>query len=160
MATRKKSKARMGNIVAQNRKARHDYHLLENLEAGIVLSGSEVKSLRAGKASLVDAYAAEEGGEMYLFNAHIPEYDHARTFSHDPKRPRKLLLHKREIARLRGSIERKGMTLVPLAIYFNDRGIAKVELALAEGKRQYDKRMTERDRDWSRQKARLMRDKG
>ncbi|PIW26344.1 MAG: SsrA-binding protein [Rhodospirillales bacterium CG15_BIG_FIL_POST_REV_8_21_14_020_66_15] len=156
----KRKKGPPGNVVAQNRKARHDYTLVEDIEAGIMLTGTEVKSLRKGRGSLVDAYAVEEDGALYLYNADIPKYEQAALANHEPKRKRKLLLHRREIARLSGAVNRKGMALVPLAIYFNDRGIAKVQLALAEGKRQFDKRETEKARDWGRQKARLLRDKG
>ena len=147
-------------LVAQNRRARHDYFIEDTLEAGLVLTGTEVKSLRAGRASINEAYAAEEGGELYLLNAHIPEYAAASRFNHPPKRPRKLLLHKREAARLKGQIQREGYTLVPLTLYFNPRGIAKIELGLAHGKRKIDKRETEKKRDWQRQKARLMRERG
>jgi SsrA-binding protein len=147
-------------LVAQNRKARHNYLIEESLEAGLVLTGTEVKSLRQGRASIVEAYAADQQGELYLFNSHIPIYDAAGRFNHQPKRPRKLLLHSRELARLIGLIRREGYTLVPLSLYFNERGIAKVELGLARGKRKADKRETEKRRDWQRQKARLMRERG
>lgn len=147
-------------LVAQNRKARHNYQIEESLEAGLVLTGTEVKSLRQGRASIVEAYAADQQGELYLFNSHIPIYDAAGRFNHQPKRARKLLLHSRELARLIGLIRREGYTLVPLSLYFNERGIAKVELGLARGKRRVDKRETEKRRDWQRQKARLMRDRG
>ena len=147
-------------LVAQNRKARHNYLIEDTLEAGLVLAGTEVKSLRQGRASIVEAYAADEQGELYLFNSHIPTYDAAGRFNHEPKRPRKLLLHRRELARLIGLIRREGYTLVPLSLYFNERGIAKVELGLARGKRKVDKRETEKRRDWQRQKARLMRERG
>ena len=147
-------------LVAQNRKARHNYLIEESLEAGLVLTGTEVKSLRLGRASIVEAYAADQQGELYLFNSHIPTYDAAGRFNHQPKRARKLLLHSRELARLIGLIRREGYTLVPLSLYFNERGIAKVELGLARGKRRVDKRETEKRRDWQRQKARLMRDRG
>ncbi len=147
-------------LVAQNRKARHNYLIEETLEAGVVLMGTEVKSLRAGRASIGESYAAEEGGELYLLNAHIPEYPAASRFNHAPKRPRKLLVHNRELRRLLGQIQREGYTLVPLRLYFNPRGIAKVELGLARGKRKVDKRETEKKRDWQREKARLMRAKG
>ncbi len=160
MAQKNKKKGPSGNVVAQNRKARRDYTIVEEVEAGIMLTGTEVKSLRLGRGSLVDAYAADEDGDIYLYNADIPKYEQAGLNNHEPKRKRKLLLHRREIGRLTGGGNRKGMTLVPLSIYFNKRGIAKVQLALAEGKRQYDKRETEKARDWGRQKARLMRDKG
>ena len=147
-------------LVAQNRKARHNYIIEETLEAGIVLMGTEVKSLRAGRASIGEAYAADEGGQLYLLNAHIPEYAAASRFNHAPKRPRKLLVHSRELRRLLGQVQREGYTLVPLRLYFNARGIAKVELGLARGKRKVDKRETEKKRDWQREKARLMRAKG
>ena len=146
-------------LIAQNRKARHTYFIEDSLEAGLVLTGTEVKSLRLGRASIVESYAADEGGELYLFNSHIPIYDPAGRFNHEPKRPRKLLLHRREMARLIGLIRREGYTLVPLGLYFNERGIAKVELGLARGKRQVDKRESEKKRDWQRQKARLMRER-
>jgi len=147
-------------LVAQNRKARHNYLIEESLEAGLMLTGTEVKSLRQGRASIAEAYAADENGELFLFNAHIPIYDAAGRFNHEPKRPRKLLLHRRELARLIGLIRREGYTLVPLSLYFNERGIAKVQLGLARGKRKADKRETEKRRDWQRQKARLMRERG
>lgn len=160
MASKKKKKGPSGTTVAVNRKARRDFTIVEDLEAGIVLTGTEVKSLRLGRGSLVEAYAADEDGEVYLYNANIPKYEQASISTHEPKQKRKLLLHRREIGRLTGAINRKGMTLVPLSIYFNRRGIAKVQLALAEGKRQFDKRETDKARDWGRQKARLLRDKG
>jgi SsrA-binding protein len=150
----------VGRAVAVNRKARRNYFIDETFEAGIILHGSEVKSMRAGRGSINEAYATERKGEIYLVNAHIPEYAPANRQNHDPRRPRKLLLHKREIKRLFGAIQREGMTLVPLSLYFNEKGRAKVELGLAHGKRKYDKRAAERDRDWSRQKARIMRDRG
>lgn len=156
----KKKKGPPGNIVAQNRKARHNYTIVEDVEAGIMLTGTEVKSLRLGRGSLVDAYAADEDGELYLYNADIPRYEQAGQNNHEPKRKRKMLLHRREIGRLSGAVNRKGMALVPLSIYFNKRGIAKVQLALGEGKHQYDKREATKSRDWGRQKARLLRDKG
>jgi SsrA-binding protein len=146
--------------VAQNRKARHDYFIEETYEAGIVLAGSEVKSLREGKANIGDSYAGPAEGEIFLYNAYIPEYRAANRFGHETRRPRKLLLHRREIRKLLGAVQRQGMTLVPLSIFFNRRGIAKVELGLARGKHAYDKRATIKDRDWQRQKARLMREKG
>jgi SsrA-binding protein len=147
-------------VAAQNRKARHDYAIEETLEAGIVLTGSEVKSLRDGRANINDAYAAEKGGEIYLLNAHIPEYVQAGPFGHEPRRPRKLLLHGRQILKLAGAVQREGMTLIPLKIYFNERGRAKVELGLARGKKKADRRETIKERDWGRQKARLIREKG
>jgi SsrA-binding protein len=145
---------------AQNRRARHDYLIEDTLEAGLVLQGSEVKVLRQGQASIAEAYANETGGELFLVNANIPEYSAAKHFSHQPRRPRKLLLHRKEMARLLGAIRREGMTLVPLSIYFNERGRAKVELGLAHGKRNADKRQAEKARDWQRDKARIMRARG
>ena len=147
-----------GATVAQNRRARFDYHIENTLEAGMVLTGTEVKSLRANSASLSEAYAGPKDGAIYLINAHIPEYQQAGIkMNHEPRRPRKLLLHKREQERLMGQVRRGGYTLVPMRIYFNGRGIAKCELGLAKGKKQHDKRQTQRDRDWQRQKSRLMR---
>jgi SsrA-binding protein len=146
-------------LVAQNRKARHNYFIEDSLEAGLILTGTEVKSLRQGRASIVEAYAGEQGGQLYLLNANIPIYEAANRFNHAPKRPRKLLLHRRERDRLLGLIRRQGYTLVPLRLYFNPRGIAKVELGIARGKRKIDKRDTEKQRDWNREKARLMREK-
>jgi len=143
--------------VAQNRRARHDYLIDDTLEAGLVLHGSEVKVLRQGQASIAEAYAGEEGGELFLVNANIPEYSASAHFNHQPRRPRKLLLHRKQLSRLLGAIRREGVTLVPLSIYFNDRGRAKVELGLARGKRKADKRAAERDRDWQRSRARLLR---
>lgn len=148
-------------IVSENRKARFEYRISEDIEAGLVLSGTEVKSLRKGHANIAESYAAVEGGELWLINANIPEYGQAGPFfQHEPKRRRKLLVSKRELHKLAIAIERKGMTLVPLELYFNLRGIAKMRLALAEGKKLHDKREDQAKRDWNRQKARLMRDKG
>lgn len=147
-------------VVAQNRRARHDYIIEDTLEAGLVLQGSEVKSLRSGRCSIGESYASPEQGELYLINAHIPPYDPASRFNHEPKRPRKLLVHRRELARLLGMANREGYTLVPLSLYFNPRGIAKVELGIARGKRKVDKRESEKARDWQRQKARLLRERG
>lgn len=147
-------------LVAQNRKARFNYAIESSLEAGLALTGTEVKSLRSGKASIAEAYAGDEEGELYLLNADIPRYEAGNRFNHEPKRPRKLLLHRRELNRLRGQIQREGYTLVPLKLYFNDRGIAKLEIGLAKGKRQVDKRQTEKKRDWDREKARILRDRG
>ena len=149
-----------GKRIAQNRKARRDYHLERPFEVGIQLTGTEVKSLRAGRANINDSYAVERRGEVYLLNAHISQYDGAGPFNHDPMRPRKLLLHKREIRKLVGALRRGGVTLVPLALYFNARGIAKLSLAMASGKRKYDKRADEKARDWQRQKERLVRERG
>ncbi|MCE2481789.1 MAG: SsrA-binding protein SmpB [Alphaproteobacteria bacterium] len=149
-----------GRFAALNRKARRDYHIEETFEAGVALAGSEVKSLRQGSANIGDAYAAVRRGELFLMNAYIAEYGHANRLNHEPRRPRKLLMHRREISRLAGSVERKGMTLVPLSVYFSDRGVAKVELGLARGKRAYDKRASEKERDWRRRRARLLREGG
>jgi SsrA-binding protein len=143
--------------VAQNRKARHDYFIEDTLEAGMQLLGSEVKSLRSGRASIAEAFAAEKDGDLYLLNAHIPEYESANRFNHAPRRPRKLLLHKKEAERLKGRINREGMTLVPLAIYFNARGIAKCQLGVAKGKHKADKRQTIKERDWQREQSRVLR---
>jgi SsrA-binding protein len=142
---------------ALNRRARHDYLVEDTLEAGLVLEGTEVKSLRKGGASIAESYAGEQGGELYLVNANILEYKASSHFNHQPTRPRKLLLHRKQVNRLLGAIKREGVTVVPLAIYFNERGRAKVELGVAHGKRKADKRQAERDRDWQRSKARLMR---
>jgi SsrA-binding protein len=146
--------------VAENRRVRFDYYIEDTFEAGIMLTGTEVKSLRFGEGSIAESYAEVRDGEVWLVNSNVPEFSHGNRFNHEPKRPRKLLLHEREIARLQGSVERKGMTLVPLSIYFNGRGRAKVELALARGKNVADKRQTVKDRDWQRQKARVMREHG
>lgn len=146
--------------VAQNRRARHDYLIEDTLEAGLLLTGTEVKSLRAGRCSLGESYAGDYDGGLYLLNAHIAPYGPASRFNHEPKRPRKLLVHKREMDRLLGLTKRGGYTLVPLSVYFNERGIAKVELGLARGKRKADKRESDKKRDWQRDKARLMREKG
>lgn len=145
-------------IVAENRRARFDYHIDETMEAGIVLTGTEVKSLRFGEGSIAESYAEVKNGEVWLVNSNVPEFSHGNRFNHEPKRPRKLLLHRREVDRLQGAVERKGMTLVPLSIYFNGRGRAKVELALAKGKNVADKRQTIKERDWKREQARIMRD--
>jgi SsrA-binding protein len=147
--------------VATNRRARFDYFIEETLEAGIILTGTEVKSLRSGQASINESYAGAQGSEILLLNAYIPEYNKAHVkMQHEVRRPRKLLLHKRQMDKLIGSVQRKGATIVPVSIYFNARGIAKVELGIASGKKQHDKRETEKKRDWQREKARVMRDKG
>ena len=145
-------------IIAQNRKARHDYFIEDRLEAGLILKGSEVKALRGGRASIGESYIDERNGALFLLGAHVAEYGHANRLNHEPTRPRELLLKKRELARLSGQIQTKGITLVPLSLYFNDRGIAKCEIALVKGKKQHDKRHSEKDRDWARQKARVMRE--
>jgi SsrA-binding protein len=147
-------------LVADNRKARFHYAIGEVFEAGIALTGSEVKSLRTGKANIGESYASTRDGELWLLNSNISEYKQAGRFNHEPKRPRKLLLHKRQIGKLIGAVEREGMTVVPLKLYFNDKGRAKVEIALARGKKLHDKRETEKKRDWQREKGRLMRQKG
>ncbi len=148
-----------GRTVAQNRRARHDYFIEDTVEAGLVLTGSEVKSLRQNRGSINEAYAGEQNGEIWLINAHIPEYRGASHFGHEPRRPRKLLLHRRELNRLLGSIRREGYTLIPLSLYFNRRGIAKLQLGLAKGKRKVDKRQSIKERDWARSKARLLRER-
>ncbi len=147
-------------VIAVNRKARHNYEILETLEAGLALVGSEVKSLREGKANIAESYASPKGGELFLLNATISVYPQAGRFNHDERRARKLLVHKRQIGRLMGAVRRDGMTLVPLRLYFNARGIAKLELALARGKKLHDKRESEKRRSWEREKARVLRERG
>ena len=153
-------KERALKIVADNRKARFNYEIGESFEAGIALTGSEVKSLRKGRATIAESYADARQGEIWLLNANIPEYQQAGQFNHPPKRPRKLLLHKRQIAKLASGVEREGMTIVPLKLYFNEKGRAKLEVALARGKKLHDKRETEKRRSWDRERGRLMRVKG
>jgi len=143
-------------VVAQNRKARHNYFIEETMEAGISLTGTEVKSLRGGRSSIAEAYITEEGGEAWMVNSDIPEYASGNRFNHERKRARKLLLHKRQINVLIGAIQREGRTVVPLQVYFNEQGRAKVEIALATGKQAHDKRQSIKDRDWKRQRARLL----
>jgi SsrA-binding protein len=152
--------ARAVKVVADNRKARFNYAIGDTFEAGLALTGTEVKSIRNGKATIGESYADSRDGELWLINANIPEYLQANRFNHAPKRPRKLLLHKRQINKLIGAVEREGMTLIPLKLYFNEKGRAKIELALAKGKKLHDKRETEKKRDWNREKGRLMRVKG
>ena len=147
-------------VVADNRKARFNYFIDETLEAGVALTGTEVKSLRQGKATIGESYADTRGGEIWLINSNIPEYLKANRFNHAPKRPRKLLLHRRQINKLIGAVEREGMTLIPLRLYFNERGRAKLLLAVAKGKKLHDKRESEKKRDWGREKGRLMRARG
>jgi SsrA-binding protein len=147
-------------VVADNRKARFNYAIGETFEAGIALTGTEVKSLRAGKATIAESFASARDGELWLLNANIPEYLQASRFNHAPKRPRKLLLHARQIHKLVGAVEREGMTVVPLKLYFNAKGRAKVEIALARGKHLHDKRETEKKRSWERDRARVMRERG
>ncbi|MBU6320541.1 MAG: SsrA-binding protein SmpB [Alphaproteobacteria bacterium] len=147
-------------LIAENRQARRNYEIEDTLEAGIVLLGTEVKSLRAGRANIAESYAREEDGEIMLINASIPIYPPAAQFNHEPGRKRKLLLRKREMARLILGIEKEGRTLVPLKMYFNERGMAKIELGLGRGRKTVDKRDVEKQRDWNRQKGRLLRDRG
>ncbi|WP_439636930.1 SsrA-binding protein SmpB [Oceanicaulis sp.] len=147
-------------LVAVNRRARFDYELEDTFEAGIQLLGTEVKSLRAGKANIAESYVSPEDGEIYLINADIPPYDHGNRFNHAPRRRRKLLLKKKEINKIAGSVARDGRTVVPLRMYFNERGIAKLQIALAKGKKTVDKRETKKERDWQRQKSRLMKNFG
>src|SRR5688572_2332786 len=147
-------------VVAENRRARYDYFVEERFEAGIQLTGTEVKSLRGGEGSIAESYAAVEGDELWLINSHVPEYSHGNRMNHQPRRPRKLLLKGREIAKLQGAVTRQGLTLVPLSIYFNASGRAKVELAVARGKKMHDKRDTEKERDWKREQGRLLRKHG
>ena len=152
-----KKKEDGSKVVADNRKARHNYFIESSLEAGIVLTGSEVKSLRTGKANIAESYAQAKDGEIQLVNSYIPEYLMANRFNHEPRRTRKLLVKAREVAKLANAVNREGMTLVPLRLYFNARGRAKLELGVAKGKKLHDKRQTEKSRDWARDKARLMR---
>jgi SsrA-binding protein len=147
-------------VVADNRKARFNYEIGESFEAGVALTGTEVKSLRSGKATIAESFAVSRDGELWLQNSNIPEYLQASRFNHAPKRPRKLLLHKRQLAKLIGAVEREGMTIVPLKLYFNPKGRAKVEIALARGKKLHDKRETAKKRSWDRERSRLMRVKG
>ncbi|MDF0541068.1 SsrA-binding protein SmpB [Sphingobium sp. H39-3-25] len=147
-------------IVAENRRARYEYFIDDVFEAGIALQGTEVKALRFGEGSIAESYAEVKGDQVFLVNSNIPEFSHGNRHNHEPKRPRKLLLHSREIAKMHGAVARQGMTLVPLSIYFNSRGRAKVELALAKGKKTHDKRETIKERDWKRDQARILRDRG
>ncbi len=148
-------------IAADNRRARYDYEIGDVYEAGIMLAGTEVKALRAGKATIAESYVSvDKNGEVWLINATIPEYAQGNRFNHDPKRPRKLLLHLKEIVKLAKGVEREGMTVVPLKIVFNEKGRAKIEIAIARGKHAHDKRATEKERDWNREKTRLLRDRG
>ncbi len=162
MSEPKKKKTLISHgIAAQNRKARYDYTIKETIEAGLMLAGPEVKSLRAGRATLAEAWAGEREGEIWLFNCTIPEWQAGSVVAHfEPRRPRKLLLHRKQVRELIGTVARDGITLVPLQIHFNDRGVAKVLLGLAEGRKAHDKRAAIAARDWQRDKARLMRDKG
>ena len=146
--------------VAENRRARFDYEILDTLEAGIVLTGTEVKSLRQGKAQITESYASPERGELWLINAHIPEYLQANRFNHEEKRPHKLLVNKKQLAKLSQDVERAGNTIVPLKLYFNEQGRAKLLIGIGKGKKSFDKRQTERNRDWGREKSRLMKEGG
>jgi len=156
---KKKEDANRG-LIAENRRARFDYLIEDTLEAGVQLVGTEVKSLRNGRANIAESYASSEGGELWLINATIPEYPPAGQFNHEPRRKRKLLVRSRELKRLVGAVEREGRTLAPLKLYFNDRGIAKILIALATGKKAHDKRAATKDREWKRQQSRLIRDRG
>jgi SsrA-binding protein len=157
----KKPSTREGlKIVGENRRARHDYEILEDFEAGIELKGSEVKSLREGRINLAEAYAAMKGNELYLLNSNISEYREANRFNHEPKRPRRLLLHRKQIDKLAIGILREGLTIVPLKIFFNRLGRAKIDIALARGKKTHDKRASIKERDWNREKSRVLRDRG
>jgi SsrA-binding protein len=146
-------------VIADNRRARFDYEILDTFEAGIELKGSEVKSLRGGRTNLAEAYAGMKNGELFLFNSNIPEYREANRFNHEPKRPRKLLMHAREIGKLSNGVLREGLTIVPLKMFFNGRGRVKVDIALAKGKKLHDKRDAIKERSWDRERARLMREK-
>ena len=154
MSAKKKDPDR--KVVADNRKARFNYEIIDTVEAGLVLTGTEVKSLRASKANIQESYAAPEDGEIWLINSHIPEYLEANRNNHEPRRRRKLLLNKREMARMAQAVDKQGMTLVPLKLYFTDRGRAKLEVAVAKGKKLHDKRDTQKQRDWHREKQRLL----
>jgi SsrA-binding protein len=153
-------KTRTFKVIADNRKARFNYEIGEVVEAGIALTGTEVKSLRQGRANIAESYADAKGGEIWLVNANIPEYLQASRFNHAPKRPRKLLLHRRQINKLAAAVDREGMTIVPLKLFFNDKGRAKIEIALGRGKKLHDKRESEKKRSWERERGRLMRLKG
>ncbi|MEM9734961.1 MAG: SsrA-binding protein SmpB [Pseudomonadota bacterium] len=157
MAPKKESAYRN---IAENRKARYNFAVEDTFEAGLVLTGTEVKSLRNGKANIAESYASFEDNEMWLINSYIPEYLQANRYNHEPRQRRKLLLSKREIVRLAMAVNRDGMTIVPLKLYFNERGRAKLQIALAKGKKNHDKRETEKRRDWNREKGRLLRDRG
>ncbi|MBI1620217.1 SsrA-binding protein SmpB [Aquamicrobium zhengzhouense] len=155
-----KEKKPTGKTVAENRKARYSYEVIDTYEAGLALTGTEVKSLREGHANIQESYASNEDGEIWLINSYLPEYLQGNRFNHEPRRRRKLLLNKREIARMTQAVDREGMTMVPLKIYFNDRGRAKLLLAIARGKKLHDKRQTEKLRDWNREKGRLLKERG
>ena len=150
----------MSKLIAENRRARFDYFLEERLEAGIMLTGTEVKALREGRANIAESYVGVQGRDLALINANIPEYGPANRFNHEPRRQRKLLLHRKELDKFISAAQREGRTLVPTKLYFNDKGLVKLEVALAKGKKAHDKRATEADRDWKREQGRLMRDRG
>ena len=160
MAQQKQNNSTNGKTVAENRKARFAYEVIDTYEAGLALTGTEVKSLREGQANIQESYASAEGGEIWLINSYVPEYLQGNRFNHEPRRRRKLLLNKKEMARLSQAVEREGMTMVPLKIYFNERGRAKLLLAVARGKKLHDKRETEKQRDWAREKGRLLKERG
>ena len=155
-----KEKKQSGKLIAENRKARYSFAVEDTLEAGLVLTGTEVKALRLGIANIQESYASFERGELWLINSYIPEYTQANRFNHEPRRLRKLLMSKKEMARISKEIDREGMTLVPLKLYFNERGMAKLLMGVAKGKKLHDKRETEKQRDWNREKARLMKNHG
>ena len=157
---RKQKSGDNGKLIADNRKARYSYEFLDTFEAGLQLTGTEVKSLRNGKANIAESYATEEQGEIWLINSHIPEYLQANRNNHNPRRRRKLLLHKREVNKLIGATQREGLTIVPTRLYFNDKGKAKLQIVLGKGRKTHDKREVAKKRDWQRDKARLMREKG
>ncbi len=160
MAPKKKKDSSTNQLVADNRKARHNYEFIDVLEAGLMLTGTEVKSLRNGQANIAESYATEENGEIWLINSYIPEYLEGNRNNHNPRRHRKLLLNKKEMSKLMIGVAREGMTIVPNKLYFNDRGIAKLQIALAKGRQAHDKRQVAKKRDWDREKSRLLRDKG
>ena len=157
---KKQKKGDNGKLIADNRKARYAYEFLETFEAGMQLTGTEVKSLRNGKANIAESYATEEQGEIWLINANIPEYVQGNRNNHNPRRRRKLLLHKREVNKLIGAVQREGLTIVPTRLYFNQKGLAKLQIVLGKGRKLHDKREVDKKRDWQRDKARLMREKG
>lgn len=160
MATKSKKDTTTGKLVADNRKARYNYEFVDTLEAGLVLTGTEVKSLRNGQANIAESYASEEGGEIWLINSYIPEYGEGNRFNHEPRRKRKLLLHKKQMAKLSSGVRRDGMTIVPNRLYFNERGKAKLQIALAKGRKSHDKRQVSKERDWKREQSRLMKERG
>jgi SsrA-binding protein len=155
-----KGEAGKNKLIAENRRARFDYYLEQTYEAGLSLTGTEVKALREGRANIAESYASAEGRDLVLINAYIPEYGPANQFNHDPRRPRRLLLHRKEIDKMLGAVQRDGRTLIPTKLYFNDKGRVKLELALGKGKKAHDKREVEAARDWKREQGRLMRDRG